>query len=769
MMVVASLVVGLLVGLAPLAEANTPEINIHHGRMWHSIGYDGADGWDAYIIYPGGMVLRPNHHEYLLTRQWADQTRKGGTWFMSTGFQDPNGVTHPNACSYMFRSMDYNYPFVYNGNFNYVWPLGMIRDIRWDRPTVTTNDTLTIDFAGPDGLATPNASYPSYGNDPRPPFTVKADLVTEMASEVQFRYVQGVKIARRVYSYPQGSQHQDYVIEDITLTNDGIHGDPDALPGTKSRIADTTGIPAIPAQTINKALWFQATDIQTHAGSGVGGVGPDQDGYFSKVWPGVDNYAWLSWDEDDPTAEGPDYGDPVSEDWENIMVGNAFVMRGPLFVSAGTGAEYNTNLTGQPGLRTTYYERGFDLAGQDYSPADMDAQRSFSSGGMLQQVDGQSYKDNALTAAVRDHGSGPTFINGYGPISGDITAPNAGNHGWDIGAGESVRIVAVVATGGVHTDVGRAIGVKWNAAKAAAAPANTWMSQADIDMYMTGEDTVRKAVNLAYWNYHGEFASGVTAADLTKWGIADYVSPKPAAYNQPFNVPDAPAPPASIDVTAPSTGGILIKWAAHADGADYDTKAWDLAGYRVYRMGGSRNGPWEVIADGWIGDFVTTDGMVEYIDNPAIGVDYWYAVTAYDDGSQNWANPASSLESGFWWTYSGFMPGTGVQSLKKTTGVSASPAVPGLALLPNTPNPFNPSTVISYTLDRSYDNHSLRIYDVTGREVRTLVNNQTAAVGLHKITWDGLDNVGRDVASGVYLARMVTPNGTRSIRMLLAR
>lgn len=70
-------------------------------------------------------------------------------------------------------------------------------------------------------------------------------------------------------------------------------------------------------------------------------------------------------------------------------------------------------------------------------------------------------------------------------------------------------------------------------------------------------------------------------------------------------------------------------------------------------------------------------------------------------------------------------------------------------LHPNYPNPFNPATTFSFTLPLD-KRVSVRIYDVTGRLVRTLVNDEMYSEGTHNVTWDGLGNSGRPVASGNY-------------------
>lgn len=87
--------------------------------------------------------------------------------------------------------------------------------------------------------------------------------------------------------------------------------------------------------------------------------------------------------------------------------------------------------------------------------------------------------------------------------------------------------------------------------------------------------------------------------------------------------------------------------------------------------------------------------------------------------------------------------------------------------LSNYPNPFNPSTTISYSLP---ENSSVRvdIYNIKGQLVKTLVN-QTMLAGTHSVTWDGKDGQGRSVSSGVYFCRMSLPNKVLTNKMLLMK
>jgi len=74
----------------------------------------------------------------------------------------------------------------------------------------------------------------------------------------------------------------------------------------------------------------------------------------------------------------------------------------------------------------------------------------------------------------------------------------------------------------------------------------------------------------------------------------------------------------------------------------------------------------------------------------------------------------------------------------------------------NYPNPFNPSTTISFVMPVS-ENIRLTVYDLTGREIVSLVNAKLAS-GLHSIVWNGLDKNGRQVATGIYLYQIRSAN-----------
>jgi hypothetical protein len=101
-------------------------------------------------------------------------------------------------------------------------------------------------------------------------------------------------------------------------------------------------------------------------------------------------------------------------------------------------------------------------------------------------------------------------------------------------------------------------------------------------------------------------------------------------------------------------------------------------------------------------------------------------------------------------------------------GEESTSAIPArTALHPNVPNPFNPTTTIRFDLSRP-GRVSLRLYDVAGRLVRTLVDADMPP-GRHAVTWSGLDESGGPVSSGVYFYRLVAANTDMTRKMVLMK
>ncbi|MCJ7578276.1 MAG: T9SS type A sorting domain-containing protein, partial [candidate division Zixibacteria bacterium] len=98
------------------------------------------------------------------------------------------------------------------------------------------------------------------------------------------------------------------------------------------------------------------------------------------------------------------------------------------------------------------------------------------------------------------------------------------------------------------------------------------------------------------------------------------------------------------------------------------------------------------------------------------------------------------------------------------------------ALSQNYPNPFNPVTKIHYVVggrqtkaaDNSFTHTTLKIYNILGQKVRTLVDEPKRA-GSYEVIWDGKDDQGKDVASGIYFYQLTAGDCKETKKMTLIR
>jgi hypothetical protein len=103
------------------------------------------------------------------------------------------------------------------------------------------------------------------------------------------------------------------------------------------------------------------------------------------------------------------------------------------------------------------------------------------------------------------------------------------------------------------------------------------------------------------------------------------------------------------------------------------------------------------------------------------------------------------------------------------TGInpSAGSSLNSYKLEANYPNPFNPATTIKYHLAKSGVT-TLKIHNILGEEIRTLINENQSA-GEYTVTWNGIDNYGNMVTSGVYILTLRSGEFQKSQRMILLR
>ncbi len=208
-------------------------------------------------------------------------------------------------------------------------------------------------------------------------------------------------------------------------------------------------------------------------------------------------------------------------------------------------------------------------------------------------------------------------------------------------------------------------------------------------------------------------------------------SPPDSGYSVDDLPPDAPAAP-SVEEN-PGVYELAVSWAPSA--------APDLGLYRIYRGAAPDFTPTDPAAP----DFETTGLSV--VDPAVAGGETWYyRVAAVDDAGN----------------VSPYSPAAGATVL---TGAGVPAA---LVLNAPTPNPFNPHTSVVFALPAA-EAVDLRVHDLTGRVVRTLADGRLYGPGRHEVGWDGTDDAGRALASGVYVVRLRAGGQLRSVRVALVR
>ena len=111
-----------------------------------------------------------------------------------------------------------------------------------------------------------------------------------------------------------------------------------------------------------------------------------------------------------------------------------------------------------------------------------------------------------------------------------------------------------------------------------------------------------------------------------------------------------------------------------------------------------------------------------------------------------------------------------VEWFQNSTGIDEAdgPISVRLAIAQNHPNPFNPSTRIAFSVPQSAERATLKIYNVKGQVVRTLIDGPVAA-GQHSVDWNGRGDSGKNMSSGVYFARLATGDEVAQRKMTLLK
>lgn len=213
----------------------------------------------------------------------------------------------------------------------------------------------------------------------------------------------------------------------------------------------------------------------------------------------------------------------------------------------------------------------------------------------------------------------------------------------------------------------------------------------------------------------GTYEYTIEAYYINPPGISEPTDPVSAVIvlNPPINAEASSQPP-----------NIILTWSAPNRGVDY---------YNVYRDGGL---------------YVQGVNGIMFIDINVPTGTYVYNVTAVYDGGYE-----SEFSNDAWVGW----PGTDPNLIPLVTVLDG-----------NYPNPFNPETTISFSVSQTSLFVNMTIYNLKGQKIKTLVNEVLSA-GNHWVVWDGTDDNGKKVSSGVYLYKMEAGNYLETKKMILMK
>jgi hypothetical protein len=199
----------------------------------------------------------------------------------------------------------------------------------------------------------------------------------------------------------------------------------------------------------------------------------------------------------------------------------------------------------------------------------------------------------------------------------------------------------------------------------------------------------------------------------------------------------------SVDNLAPAAPLLLT---AQRVGADVHLKwnravAPDLRDYAVYRSTSTGVTP---VA----GNFLTSAEDTVLVDASAPTTALYYIVTAYDV-HDNQSAPSNEA------------------NVNGSTGVGNAPIPTSLTLQSNMPNPFNGETTLRVGLPAKSD-VTIEVYDVAGRRV-AVRSHPAMGAGWREVAFDGRDDAGRQLASGVYFSRVTAAGETRTQKIVIQR
>ena len=255
--------------------------------------------------------------------------------------------------------------------------------------------------------------------------------------------------------------------------------------------------------------------------------------------------------------------------------------------------------------------------------------------------------------------------------------------------------------------------------------------------------------------YVGALDNYIHAIQTGSFGLANSMWPKFHQNNQNQGHFDAIAPAAISDlqITSKADSTITLAWTASGDDNSVGkAKLYDLR-YQTYSIQADTISWW--------------NEATQVIDEPLpvfAGEQQTIAIGSLDSTFHYYFIMRVIDDAGNWSAYSNL-----AEAIVPESGINDGQAVlpRQFVLHQNYPNPFNPTTIIPYSLPENCQ-VTIIIYNALGREVYNLVNTKQSA-GHYKVEWDGRNNQGTVVPTGMYFVRMETDEFKATRKVLFLR
>ncbi len=317
----------------------------------------------------------------------------------------------------------------------------------------------------------------------------------------------------------------------------------------------------------------------------------------------------------------------------------------------------------------------------------------------------------------------PTTV-GLGDPGGYSSAQGFGPY--TMGPGDSVRIIVAEAVAGIHRVLNKEV-------------TGNWFANTGPFILPNGSSTSDRNIYKNTWVFTGKDSLFQTFRRI----VANYTSS--------YQIPVPPPPPDEFTV-ASGTNKITLDWSNSAE-------SWPgFDGYRIYRAEVKPDTTYKLVFS-----CDKNNSVNHYEDVTAIaGLNNFYYIQTKDDGSTNTGSTVLNIPAGEPLVSSKFYTMTNRGASVTTSIQNNHHSNYSFSLGQNFPNPFNPQTTIEFMVPKK-DFVSIKIYNILGKEVVTLVNEELDA-GSYATSWNAWN-----FPSGVYIYRLLTNNFMDTKKMTIIK